>query len=248
MAAKDDLELFTFDVKAAFLNAPLAQEVYICQIPGFPLPDPKMVLRLHKALYRLKQSSHEWFKTLLSAMDSIRLESCIVDRAVFYGRWSALPDPSILMPSDSSDLFIIIPIHVDDGLSATNSKLLYAWVMVQLNLHFKVNNLGPVEVFLSIHINRDCLNRKLTISQTEYIADLLQSYSMENVNPSSVPLHNKLHNLPPSDDLLPEVSDDKLTHYFQRLNRQLLYPAVCTRPDIAFTTAALGQYNANPTR
>ncbi len=126
LAAKDDLELFTFNVKAAFLNAPLAQEVYIRQIPGFPLPDPKMVLRLHKALYGLKQSSHEWFKTLLSAMDSIRLESCIVDRAVFYGRWSAPPDPSISMPSDGSDLFIIIPVHVDDGLSATNSKSLYA--------------------------------------------------------------------------------------------------------------------------
>lgn len=82
--AKVNLELYTFDVKAAFLNAPLTQEVYVQQIPGFPLSDPKKVLQLMKALYGLKQSSHEWFKTLCSAMDSIRLESCIVDPAVFY--------------------------------------------------------------------------------------------------------------------------------------------------------------------
>ncbi|SJL05183.1 uncharacterized protein ARMOST_08551 [Armillaria ostoyae] len=248
LAAKDDLNLFTFDVKAAFLNAPLAQEVYIRQIPGFPLSDPKMVLRLHKALYGLKQSSHEWFKTLLNALESIGLESCIVDCAVFYGRWSSPPNPSITMPADGSDLFIIIPVHVDDGLSATNSKPLYEWIMIQMNLRFKVNDLGPADVFLGIRIERDRPNQKLWISQTEYIADLLQSYSMENVNPSSVPLHNKLHNLPPPDDLLPEVPDEKLTHYFQRLNGQLLYPAICTRPDLASTTAALGQYNANPTR
>ncbi len=78
--------------------------------------------------------------------------------------------------------------------------------------------------------------------------DLLQLYSMENVNPSSVSLCNKLHNLPPSDDLLPEVPNENLTHYFQCLNGELLYPAVCTCSDLAFTTATLGQYNANPTR
>ncbi len=84
LAAKDDLELFTFNIKAAFLNAPLSQEVYIRQIPGFPLSDPKKVLCLCKALYGLKQSSHEWYKTLCNAMDSVGLECCIVDPAVFY--------------------------------------------------------------------------------------------------------------------------------------------------------------------
>ncbi|SJL06876.1 uncharacterized protein ARMOST_10218 [Armillaria ostoyae] len=154
----------------------------------------------------------------------------------------------LALSASSLSLHGVTPVHVDDGLSATNSKLLYDWIMIQLNLCFKVNDLGPVDVFLGIRIERDHDNCKLWISQTEYITDLLQSYNMENVNPSTVPLRNKLHNLPPSDDLLPEVPDEKLTHYFQCLNGQLLYPTVCTCPDLAFTTAALGQYNANPTR
>ncbi|SJL16752.1 uncharacterized protein ARMOST_20281 [Armillaria ostoyae] len=248
LAAKDDLELYTFDVKAAFLNAPLSQEVYIRQIPGFPLPDPKAVLRLKKALYGLKQSSHEWFNVLRDAMMSLGLESCIVDPAVFYGRWTSPPDPSIPMPSNGSALFIIIPVHVDDGLSATNSAPLYDWLIVQLNKRFKINDLGPADVFLGIKIKRDRPNRKLRISQTDYIEELLHSYSMDSVNPTSVPLRDKLHNLKPYDNQLAEIPDEQLTHFFQRLNGQLLYPAVCTRPDLAFTTAALGQYNAKPTR
>ncbi len=82
-SAKEDLELFTFDIKAAFLNASLAQEVYIKQILGFPLSIPSKVLLLKKALYGLKQSSHKWFKVLSATMIALSLESCIVDPAVF---------------------------------------------------------------------------------------------------------------------------------------------------------------------
>ncbi len=246
LAAKEDYELYTFDVKAAFLNAPLSQEVYIWQIPGFPLSDPTKVLRLLKALYGLKQSSHEWFITLSTAMNSLGLESCIIDPAMFYGKWTTPPDPSIPMPADGSDLFVIIPVHVDDGLTVTNSPHLYSWIMVGLNKKFKVNDLGPADVFLGMKIECDHPSWKLWISQKDYIDELLQSYDMSEVNPTSIPLRTKLHSLEPAKDQLPEVPSNELTHFFQHLVGQLLYPAVCTRPDIAFTAAALGQYNAKP--
>lgn len=191
--AMANLKLFTFDVKAAFLNVPLTQEVYICQIPGFPLSDPSKVLQLLKALYGLKQSSHKWFITLLAVMSSLGLESCIVDPAVFYGKWSSPLDSSIPMPADGSDLFIIIPIHVDDGLTVTNSTQLYTWLIDELNKKF--NDLGLVDVFLGMKIEQDRTSQKLWISQWDYIDKLLESYSMTEVNPTSVPLCTKLHNL-----------------------------------------------------
>ncbi len=67
-AAREDLELFTFDVHTAFLNAPLHEEVYSKQIPGFPLDNPSSVQRLRKAIYGLKQSPHEWFKEFSSVL------------------------------------------------------------------------------------------------------------------------------------------------------------------------------------
>jgi len=54
--------LFSFDIKTAFLNAPLTDDIYVKQIPGYPELDPKTVYRLRRALYGLRQAGHEWYK------------------------------------------------------------------------------------------------------------------------------------------------------------------------------------------
>ena len=53
--------VFEMDVKTAFLNGDLKEEVYVSQSPGFLVPGKEEeVYRLFKALYGLKQAPHAW--------------------------------------------------------------------------------------------------------------------------------------------------------------------------------------------
>jgi len=56
-----------------------------------------------------------------------------VDHVVFYGHWSTPPDSSILMPTNGDDLFLMVPVHVDDGLTVMNSIPLYTWFIAELS-------------------------------------------------------------------------------------------------------------------
>jgi hypothetical protein len=51
------------DVKNAFLNAPIKEEVYVEQPPGFKSQEyPNHVYKLHKTLYGFKQAPREWYE------------------------------------------------------------------------------------------------------------------------------------------------------------------------------------------
>jgi len=248
-AAHHDLEIMSFDVKTAFLHAKLSTVIFCKQIPGFPKADPTLVLRLLVALYSLHQSSYEFYILLHSLMTCIGIVCCKVDHAVFCGCWSMHPDPTILMPPNGDDLLLMVPVHVDDGLAVTNSTPLYTWFIAELSKELEVVDLGPVSMFLAIHIHCNCTHQNFFISQKSFITDLLDTWNMSNCYPLPIPLHHKLHELltvlPNS---LLDIHDKDITVNFQQLVGSLIYLAMCTCPDIAYVAMELGQYNASVTR
>nr|GFB66207.1 putative ribonuclease H-like domain-containing protein [Tanacetum cinerariifolium] len=57
--------VYQMDVKSAFLNGTIKEEVYVCQRPGFEDPDyPNKVYKVVKALYGLHQAPRAWYETL----------------------------------------------------------------------------------------------------------------------------------------------------------------------------------------
>src|SRR6202522_875307 len=94
-ANRFDLEIMSFDVKTTFLHVRLPYDIFVKQIPGFPEPDISTVLQLLVALYGLKQSSHEWYKLLSSTLAALGIHRCEADHAVFIGRWTTPPHPTI---------------------------------------------------------------------------------------------------------------------------------------------------------
>ena len=248
-AAAYDYEVNCYDVKSAFLNALLSHEVYCKQIEGYREADPSIVYLTLRAIYGLRQSSREFYLLLRRILESLGLQVCEVDRAVFYGRFKTPPHDSISMPPNGDDLVIFMPVHVDDGLVATNLLPLYQWILSKMNKYFEVNDLGTASLYLGIRITRDQAKRKIWLSQCHVITDLLTTYNLLNAHPSPVPLRHKLCSLPDAPpNSLPDIADADIKIHYQRLVGSLLYLALCTRPDIAYATMALGQYNANPTR
>ena len=60
-----DFKLYQMDVKSAFLNGFIQEEVYVGQPPCFENSDkPSHVLKLKKALYGLKQAPRAWYERL----------------------------------------------------------------------------------------------------------------------------------------------------------------------------------------
>ncbi|GLB40624.1 hypothetical protein LshimejAT787_0804950 [Lyophyllum shimeji] len=131
-ATHHNLELMSFDIKTAFIHAGLSTEIYTKQILGHPLTNSSSVLRLLRALYGLWQSIYEFYMLLWKVLVSLGLTHCKVDHGVFFGRWTSRPHANISMPADGTDLILIIPVHVDDGLAATNSIPLYTWFFTKL--------------------------------------------------------------------------------------------------------------------
>ena len=248
-AAVNDLDIFQFDCKTAFLHAKIRHPLYARPFPGFPISTPGMSLKILVALYGLRQSAYEFYILILSLLLAFGMVRCEVDHGVFFGEWTSPPDPSISMPLDGSPLVLYIPLHVDDGLGITNSPPLYTWFISVLAKRLHIVDLGPCAKFLNVLIICDRPRRRLWFSPRLYISELLEEWNLSSSRPATTPFPSTLPDLssaPPNS--LPDISDADLVPQYQRLVGCLLYLAISTRPDIAYYSMWLGQFNARPTR
>ncbi|GJY39783.1 retrovirus-related pol polyprotein from transposon TNT 1-94 [Tanacetum coccineum] len=96
------------DVKTAFLNGNLREEVYVSQPDGFVDPDkPNHVYKLKKALYGLKQAPRAWYDMLSSFLISNDFSKGSVD-------------PTLFIRREGNDL-ILVQIYVDDIIFAAST-------------------------------------------------------------------------------------------------------------------------------
>ncbi|GJY90770.1 retrovirus-related pol polyprotein from transposon TNT 1-94 [Tanacetum coccineum] len=87
-AAHKNITIFQMDVKTAFLNGPLKEEVYVSQPEGFIDPEfPDHVYRLKKALYGLKQAPRAWYDKLSSFLIEHGFTKGIIDPTLFKRRY-----------------------------------------------------------------------------------------------------------------------------------------------------------------
>ncbi|GJV42127.1 retrovirus-related pol polyprotein from transposon TNT 1-94 [Tanacetum coccineum] len=104
--ASKNMVIYQMDVKTAFLNGDLQEEVFVSQPEGFEDPEhPTHVYRLKKALYGLKRAPRAWYDTLLKFLMETK----------FFKRTT---DPTLFTRKIGKHI-LLVQIYVDDIIFAS---------------------------------------------------------------------------------------------------------------------------------
>ena len=155
---------------------------------------------------------------------AIGMQHCEVNHANFYGSWSKLPHPSIPLLPNNAPFPAIIPVHVDDRLIICNSLPLYSEILSELKKSLEIIDMGPASLYLGIHITtHDHPCQKLWLLQKSYCIDLLCVWNLHNCTIASTPMILKPHLIDPSPTSLPDVHNNNIKPFFQKLVGSLIY-------------------------
>lgn len=224
---EEGMAMKQLDVKTAYLHGVLEEEVYMEPPPGSGSA-PTQVCKLNKSIYGLKQAGRTWYKTLDSILKSQGYRRLEADNCVYI--------------KTGKGYKVVLGVYVDDILLLATTKRILDNAVKNLGDKIALKDLGEPKYILGIEIERDKGKKQLSISQKKYIGDILKKYHMEDCKPVGTPMEA----IPTNDDVeRPGTEDPNLAVVpYQNLIGNLMYLVQGTRPDIAFATHFLGQYNS----
>ncbi|WVZ70762.1 hypothetical protein U9M48_019404 [Paspalum notatum var. saurae] len=223
-AASKGFKLQQMDVKSAFLNGFIEEEVYVRQPPGFESARfPDRVYKLRKALYGLKQAPRAWYARLKSFLLKSGFVMGSVDRTLF-------------LLSRGGDT-LIVQVYVDDILFGSSSHALVSSFAEQMSREFEMSLMGELQFFLGLQIKQGL--EGTFIHQANYTRDMLKKFNMGDSKPMTTPMST---NTALDADEDGEAVDQKK---FRGMIGSLLY-LTATRPDIQFAVCLCARYQASP--
>ncbi|CAM8944166.1 unnamed protein product [Rhodiola kirilowii] len=127
------------DVKTAFLNGYLKEEVYVEQTPGFEDPDRQdFVYVLDKALYGLKQAPRAWYERMSEYLLAHGYERGKVDKTLFLLR--------------TNKHLLIVQVYVDDIVFGSTSDELVREFTKLMENEFEMNMVEELTFFLGLQV------------------------------------------------------------------------------------------------
>ncbi|GAU26253.1 hypothetical protein TSUD_224440 [Trifolium subterraneum] len=225
LAHHNNWSMHQMDVKCAFLNGPLDEEVYVVQPPGFTSKEDEFkVYKLHKALYGLKQAPRAWNKRIDKFLGDIGFRKCVTEHGVY-------------VKNCAEKGTIILCLYVDDLLITGSNEAHIREFKVDMMREFEMTDLGHISYFLGIEFQRT--SKGLILHQKKYASEILKRFEMDQCNPALTPSEPRLQLSRET-----EEKDVDSTEY-RRLVGSLRY--LCnTRPDIAYSVGIISRYTERP--
>ncbi|KAH9792467.1 hypothetical protein KPL71_004134 [Citrus sinensis] len=223
-ACHKDFILYQMDVKSAFLNGYILEEVYVKQPPGFENEKfPNHVYKLLKALYGLKQAPRAWYD---------RLKNFLLENDFSMGK----ADTTLFVKHKNQDI-LIVQIYVDDIIFCSTNELLCKEFSLCMSKEFEMSMMGELKYFLGLQIKQS--EEGSFINQAKYVKDLLKRFGIDDSKTKNTPMSTttKLD----KDEKGKEV-DIKM---YRGMIGSLLY-LTASRPDIMFSVCLCARFQSCP--
>lgn len=225
IAVERRMKRLQLDIKTAFLNSPLNEEIYMEPVEGYKNGDGAVWL-LRRALYGLKQASRSWYETLSKFLLSIGFRRGVADTCLF-------------MKGSDDDLMIVL-VYVDDILAFAMRDEDLNQFKTAMETEYEVNNFDDINYFLGLELQWSPAGDEVRVCQQKYATTILERFNMENSRAAATPMEDHFRNQ------LFQTQDASAFKPRPALGA-LLYLAVISRPDVATAVRLLAQETEQPT-
>ncbi|GKB51701.1 retrovirus-related pol polyprotein from transposon TNT 1-94, partial [Tanacetum coccineum] len=224
-AAHMNIIVYQMDVKTAFLNGILYEEVYVSQPDEFVDQDNlNHMYKPKKALYGLKQAPRAWYDLFSKFLLSQEFSQGTVD-------------PTLFIRRQGKDI-LLVQIYVDDIIFASTTPELCDQFSKMMYLKFKMSMMGKILFFLGLQISQS--PKGIFINQSKYALESLKKYGMESSDPVDTPMVEKSKL-----DVDTQGKAVGPTHY-RGMVGTLMY-LTASRPDLTFAVCMCAWYQEKPT-
>ncbi|GJY70423.1 retrovirus-related pol polyprotein from transposon TNT 1-94 [Tanacetum coccineum] len=212
------------DVKSAFLNGFINEEVYVAQPSGFiDFEKPDHVYKLKKALYGLKQAPKAWYDRLKAFLIKHEYKMGMVDNTLFTKK-------------KSSNL-IIVQIYVDDIIFGSTCQDMCDEFAKIMHDEFEMSMMGELNFFLGLQIKQ--MEDGIFFNQSKYIKEMLKKFGLEDSKPMKTPMSSDTKLT--KDEECESVDSTK----YRGMIGSLLY-LTASRPDIMFSVCLCAHFQEAP--
>ena len=223
LAAAWDMNIMQFDVKTAFLNGNLDEEVYMEQPEGYE-DGTDRVCKLKRSLYGLKQSPRNWNSRF----------NIFLEREGFH----ATPEDTCVFVKNDKKNKLFVCLYVDDGLVCGTDQKQVSMFLTKLKKEFEVTISQPNH-YVGMELSRDRKKREIRITQKGYISRVLERFGLSDCKPVLTPMDQNIK-------LEIDDSKDVFTCPYREAIGCLNYLSLVSRPDITFAVNKLARFCNNP--